>query len=56
MVKQGDYNKKGSADKTLDEAQEAKVTINGVTNSEDDAVRALAGHVNKTADDDDVLG
>ncbi|KIL41857.1 hypothetical protein SD70_04375 [Gordoniibacillus kamchatkensis] len=56
MAKQGDYNKKGNADKTLDEALDAKVTVNGETNSQDDAVAALAGHLNKTADDDDVLG
>lgn len=56
MTKQGDYNKKGNADQTLDEALEAKAEMNGETNSEDDAVAALAGHINKTANDDDVLG
>jgi hypothetical protein len=56
MAKQGNYNKQGNADRTPDEAQEAKVKLNGVTNSEDDAVAALAGHLNRTADDDDALG
>jgi hypothetical protein len=56
MVKQGNYNKKGNADRTPEEALEAKVKLNGVTNSADDAVTALAGRLNRTADDDDALG
>jgi hypothetical protein len=56
MPKQGNYNKKGNADRTLDEALEAKAVMNGKTDSEDDAVDLLAGHLNKTANDDDVLG
>jgi hypothetical protein len=54
MTEQSGYNKKGNADRTEDEALEAKAETNGVTNSEDDAVSALAGHLNRTAVFDDV--
>jgi asparagine synthetase B (glutamine-hydrolysing) len=47
----GQYGKRGNAEKTENEALEAKVTMNDVTNSEDDAVAAIVGHVNRTADD-----
>jgi hypothetical protein len=53
MTEQGGYNKKGNADRTEDEALEAAAETNGVTNSDDDAVAALAGHLNKTAAFDD---
>ncbi|MFC0213044.1 hypothetical protein ACFFK0_11350 [Paenibacillus chartarius] len=53
MVRQGDYNKKGNAEQTLNEAMEASVELNGETNSEDNAVGALAQHVNRTAEFDE---